>query len=89
MGVPCFITPFTSDLDDVLALQCKFQFFWRIVRHDLALLYYSDSIAELVGLVDIVGREEYRHAPFVQFPDERADQPGALDIQAARRLIEE
>ena len=56
-------------------------------QDDLALVDHPDPICHFLGLVDIMGRENHRHAGSAQRAHERPHIASELDIDTCRRLV--
>ena len=62
----------------------------RVEGHELAVVHDGDAVAEEVGLLHVVGRQDDRHAGlFVELADVLPDVAARLGVEAQGRLVEE
>ena len=61
----------------------------RVEREDLAVVHDRHPIAELVGLLHVVGRQQDRLPLAVQLAEDLPQRQAALRVQARGRLVEE
>src|SRR5437867_4142662 len=61
----------------------------RALRGDLRLVHDDEAVAELLGLVHVVRREDKRGAALLQAVEAVPDKVPGLRVEARRRLVEE
>ena len=61
----------------------------RALGHDLRLVHHHQPVAELLGLVHVVGRQDQRHALLLEPVEAVPEQVPRLRIEARGRLVEE
>src|SRR2546426_5957820 len=77
------------ELDDVLRAERGDQLARRPKRNDLAVIHDRDAVAQALGFLHVVGREQHGPAVRAEPADDFPQLPSRLRIQAGRRLIEE
>ena len=78
-----------AQLGDLLRRVLLDQLAGRALGHDLRLVHDDEPVAELLGLVHVVGRQDERHATLLQAVEAVPEQVAGLRIEAGRRLVEE
>ena len=61
----------------------------RALGHDLRLVHDDEAVAQLLGLVHVVGRQDERHAALLEPVEAVPQQVPRLRVEAGRRLVEE
>ena len=61
----------------------------RALGDDLRLVHDDEPVAQLLGLVHVVGREDERHAALLEPVQAVPQQVAGLRVEAGRRLVEE
>ena len=61
----------------------------RTLGDDLRLVHDDEAVAELLGLVHVVGGQDQRHATLLQPVEAVPEQVTRLRVEAGRRLVEE
>src|SRR5437660_12779125 len=56
---------------------------------NLSVVHDRDIVCGLLGLVEVVGRQEYRRTFFLELPNECPQLPSCTGVESRRRLIEE
>ncbi len=73
----------------MIAAQPGDQLAGRAQRDDLPLVDDRDPVAEPLGLVHVMGREDDVRPPFAQVADHVPELAARLRVEARRRLVEE
>jgi hypothetical protein len=89
--VPAPLEPVELEAEDALALDPALELVRAAEGEDPAVVDDRDPVAELVGLLHVVGREKDRPAGDRGLPreDQLADGASGGHVQAERRLVEE
>ena len=61
----------------------------RALGDDLRLVHDDEPVAELLGLVHVVGRQDERHAALLEPVEAVPEQVAGLRVEAGRRLVEQ
>ena len=61
----------------------------RSLGHDLGLVHDHEVVAQLLGLVHVVGRDDERRAAALELIEALPQQVARLGVQAGRRLVED
>ena len=61
----------------------------RALGDDLRLVHDDEPVAQLLGLVHVVGRQDERHAPLLEPVQPLPEQVARLRVEAGRGLVEE
>ena len=68
---------------------CSMSWRGRALGDDLRLVHDDEPVAQLLGLVHVVGRQDERHAPLLEPVEPVPEQVAGLRVEAGRRLVEE
>ena len=74
---------------DALAADLRLELVGRPAGDDLAVVDDGDRVGELVGLLEVLGRQEERHALAHEPADDLPHADPAARVEAGRRLVEE
>src|SRR6267143_4479192 len=77
------------ELDDVLRAERRDQLAWRAERDDLAVIHDRDAVAQPLGFLHVVRREQHGAASGAKPADDLPQLPARVRVETRRRLVEE
>src|SRR5215212_7747109 len=77
------------DIFDVPGLVALLELFAAPLGGDVATVYQCDLIAQRLGFLQVVGRQQDGHPPTVELPDIAPELVAQLHVHARRRLVQE